>query len=96
MKNKYVLAQYLILLPCKQLSCYASWQKPSLHDLLAPFVQMERAPARGYYDAGPGMAMIRRLLDQMGGNMSVESTEAEGTTKHVVLSSNLQRHGKRA
>ena len=56
-----------------------------LRDLFAPFVQVDGSYTRKYQGAGLGLAVVKRLVDQMGGNISVESSHGEGTTVHVVL-----------
>ncbi|WP_051822449.1 PAS domain S-box protein [Desulfonatronum thiodismutans] len=56
-----------------------------LKDLFAPFVQVDGSYTREYQGAGLGLAVVKRLVDQMGGNISVESFPDEGTSVHVVL-----------
>ncbi|WP_045217170.1 ATP-binding protein [Desulfonatronovibrio magnus] len=56
-----------------------------LSSLFAPFVQVEGSYTRKYQGAGLGLAVVKKLVDQLGGNISVESTEGEGTAVHVTL-----------
>jgi len=59
--------------------------KEVLDSLFKPFVQGSRGYARQYQGAGLGLSICKRLVDLMGGNISVESNEGEGTTFYVVL-----------
>ena len=53
--------------------------------LFAPFIQ-EHDDARSQYNGtGLGMAIVKKLIDLMGGDITVESTLGEGTTFTVVL-----------
>ena len=53
--------------------------------LFAPFIQ-EHDDARSQYNGtGLGMAIVKKLVDLMGGEVSVESTLGKGTTFTVVL-----------
>lgn len=53
--------------------------------LFAPFIQ-EHDDARSQYNGtGLGMAIVKKLVDLMGGEIAVESTLGEGTTFTVVL-----------
>lgn len=56
-----------------------------LKDLFAPFVQVDGSSTREYQGAGLGLAVVKRLVDQMGGNISVESSPGEGTSIHEAL-----------
>ncbi len=56
-----------------------------LKTLFQPFVQVDNSYTRRYQGAGLGLAIIRRLVDLMGGNISFESTEGQGTTVYVSL-----------
>jgi PAS domain S-box-containing protein len=56
-----------------------------MDSLFKPFVQVDGSYTRSYQGAGLGLAIVRRLVELMGGNISVESTEGQGTTVHVVL-----------
>lgn len=53
--------------------------------LFAPFIQ-EHDDARSQYNGtGLGMAIVKKLIDTMGGEITVESTLGEGSTFTVVL-----------
>ncbi|MGE4420980.1 MAG: PAS domain S-box protein [Pseudodesulfovibrio sp.] len=51
-----------------------------LHDLFQPFTQVSGGYTRQYEGAGLGLAISKRLIDLMGGSLSVESNEGKGTT----------------
>ncbi|EFI34887.1 PAS/PAC sensor hybrid histidine kinase [Desulfonatronospira thiodismutans ASO3-1] len=53
--------------------------------LFDPFVQVEDYQTRKHQGAGLGLAIIRRLTQLMGGNISIDSTEGEGTAVYVAL-----------
>ncbi|WP_291321810.1 PAS domain S-box protein [Desulfonatronospira sp.] len=57
-----------------------------LSDLFKPFVQVDGSYTRKYQGAGLGLSLVKRLVDLMNGNISVESEVDRGTTVHVVLS----------
>lgn len=56
-----------------------------LDSLFKPFVQGSMGYSRQYQGAGLGLSICKRLVDLMGGNMSVESSPGEGSAFHVVL-----------
>lgn len=57
-----------------------------LDDIMAPFVQAESDYRRRYQGAGLGLAITKRLVELMGGNMSIVSEEGRGTTVYCCLS----------
>ena len=57
----------------------------SLDDLFKPFVQQDSSITRKYQGAGLGLTIVKRLVELMGGNISVESVPDEGSTFHVLL-----------
>lgn len=59
--------------------------RETLDTLFEPFTQGSSGYARQYQGAGLGLSICKRLVDLMGGNMSVESTPGEGSAFHVVL-----------
>ncbi|MFO7931700.1 MAG: response regulator [Desulfosalsimonas sp.] len=56
-----------------------------LETLFQPFVQVDGTYTRKYQGAGLGLAIVRRLVELMGGNISIESTYGKGTAAYVVL-----------
>ncbi|NCC25475.1 MAG: response regulator [Deltaproteobacteria bacterium] len=54
-------------------------------DLFQPFTQADGSMARRHEGAGLGLALVRRLVEMMGGTISVESEVGRGTSFHVVL-----------
>lgn len=53
------------------------------------FAQAHDGYAKGYQGAGLGLAICKRLASLMGGNISIASTEGEGTTVHFCLTFDL-------
>ena len=56
-----------------------------LGDIFEPFRQVENSLTRNYQGAGLGLSIVHRLVDLMGGTITMESTLGEGTSAHVVL-----------
>jgi PAS domain S-box-containing protein len=56
-----------------------------LKDLFKPFVQVEGSYTRKYQGAGLGLAIVRRLVELMRGNIYMESVLGEGTEVHIAL-----------
>ncbi len=57
-----------------------------LGDIFEPFRQVEDSYTRNYQGAGLGLSIVQRLVDLMGGSVTIESTPGEGTSVHVFLS----------
>jgi PAS domain S-box-containing protein len=53
--------------------------------LFKPFVQVDGSYTRSFQGAGLGLAIVKRLVDLMGGRVSLSSAVGEGTTVHVLL-----------
>ncbi len=66
-----------------------------LPHLFTPFFQVEGSYTRKYQGAGLGLAIVRRLVDLMDGEISMDSELGEGTTVYVVvpMSRPAQAHG---
>jgi PAS domain S-box-containing protein len=56
-----------------------------LDDLYSPFHQGENAIVRKYGGVGLGLSMAKKLMDRMGGSISVDSIVDEGTTVVLML-----------
>ncbi|MDP3431249.1 MAG: response regulator, partial [Desulfomicrobium sp.] len=56
-----------------------------LKDIFEPFIQVDGSHVRTHQGAGLGLAIVRRLVDLMHGQLSIESTPGEGTTVGVTL-----------
>ncbi|WP_291323309.1 ATP-binding protein, partial [Desulfonatronospira sp.] len=56
-----------------------------LSTLFKPFVQVDGSYTRRHQGAGLGLSLVKRLVEMMNGNISVESEVGRGTTVHVVL-----------
>lgn len=59
--------------------------KEFLQQMFEPFVQEKRDARTTYQGSGLGMAITKRLVDMMGGTISVESKADQGTTFTVDL-----------
>jgi CheY-like chemotaxis protein len=55
------------------------------------FTQADGSLSRRYGGAGLGLGIVRRLVQLMGGNLSVASTADEGTSVHVCLELGVAR-----
>jgi PAS domain S-box-containing protein len=56
-----------------------------LRRLFTPFSQVDEGYARGHQGAGLGLSICKRLVELMGGNMSVVSEQGAGTTVAFAL-----------
>lgn len=56
-----------------------------LKDIFEPFVQGERSYTRCYQGAGLGLAIVRKLVRILGGEMVIDNTVGNGTTVYVSL-----------
>ncbi|SDB56391.1 two-component system, NarL family, sensor histidine kinase EvgS [Desulfonatronum thiosulfatophilum] len=56
-----------------------------LGDLFKPFTQVDVSYTRSFQGAGLGLAIVRRLLELMNGNLCAESVLGKRTAMHVVL-----------
>jgi len=53
--------------------------------LFNPFTQVDMSTTREYGGVGLGLAICKRIMDHLGGSISVESTEGEGSAFWFVL-----------
>ncbi|WP_126376307.1 ATP-binding protein [Desulfovibrio ferrophilus] len=56
-----------------------------IENIFEAFTQVDGAHARRYKGTGLGLGIVRRLMELMAGEISVESTEGEGTTVYLTL-----------
>jgi len=62
-----------------------------VHRLFQPFTQAESSTTRRYGGTGLGLYICRRLVELMGGSITVESEANRGTGMHVELSMPIHR-----
>ena len=65
--------------------------KENLNKLFTPFFQGDSSVTKKHGGAGLGLAICRQLCDQMGGEISVESTLEEGSVFTVTVPTHLQK-----
>jgi CheY-like chemotaxis protein len=56
-----------------------------LKDIFEPFVQGERSYTRCYQGAGLGLAIVRKLVKILGGEIAIDNTSNSGITVYVSL-----------
>ncbi len=56
-----------------------------IKDIFEPFNQVENAYTRRFQGAGLGLAIVRRLVALLGGELDIDSTEGQGTTVYLSL-----------
>ena len=56
-----------------------------LKNIFQPFVQADQGARSQYKGTGLGMAIVKELLDRMGGTIQIDSVENQGTSIHVVI-----------
>ena len=56
-----------------------------LKNIFLPFVQADQGARSQYKGTGLGMAIVKELLDRMGGTIQIDSVENLGTTIRVVI-----------
>jgi len=56
-----------------------------LKDIFEPFVQGEQSYTRCYQGAGLGLAIVRKLVKILGGEMAIDNAAGNGTTIYVSL-----------
>lgn len=56
-----------------------------LNDIFEPFIQVDGSCVRTHQGAGLGLAIVRRLVDLMDGQIQIESVQGEGTSVAVTL-----------
>ena len=56
-----------------------------LKNIFQPFVQADQGARSQYKGTGLGMAIVKELLDRMGGTIEIDSVENHGTSIHVVI-----------
>ena len=68
----------------------------SREEIFEPFRQVQGGMARHYSGTGLGLAICHRLAQALGGSLSVESVEGEGSTFTVTLPLELADRGDRS
>ncbi|WP_078716462.1 ATP-binding protein [Paucidesulfovibrio gracilis] len=63
----------------------------ALPHLFEPFMQEDNTYTRRHQGAGLGLSIVKRLVDLMGGRITVESTPGHGTTFTIILRFPLDR-----
>ena len=56
-----------------------------VEDIFKPFVQADKGPRSSYRGTGLGMAIVKNLVDRMGGDIDIDSEVGVGTTVTVSL-----------
>lgn len=56
-----------------------------IDEICRPFIQVSNDFTRSHQGAGLGLSIVRRLIDTMGGTLTFESTEGQGTNVYLVL-----------
>ena len=59
--------------------------KNFLKNIFHPFVQADQGARSQYKGTGLGMAIVKELIDRMGGTIQIDSVENQGTSIHVVI-----------
>jgi len=58
-------------------------EEDKLEEIIKPFTQADSSITRTYSGTGLGLTIVKRLVDLMGGNACIESTEGQGTTVYL-------------
>jgi signal transduction histidine kinase len=53
--------------------------------VFADFYQVDASETRHFGGLGLGLALVRRIIDGMGGDASIEAAPGEGATVHLIL-----------
>lgn len=69
-------------------------QSDQIDKLFQPFVQIENSYTRKFQGAGLGLSIVRRLVQFMGGHITMDSMPGEGTEVHVMLPLKLKQNCK--
>jgi signal transduction histidine kinase/CheY-like chemotaxis protein len=60
--------------------------------IFQPFTQLEQGPTRKHGGTGLGLSIVRRLVQQLGGELNVESDSGQGCIMYVNIPVDVMKH----
>ncbi|MEL6898908.1 MAG: ATP-binding protein, partial [Planctomycetota bacterium] len=67
--------------------------RDKLETIFQPFAQADNSVSRQYGGTGLGLSISRSLASALGGNLTVDSREGDGSTFHVTIDPHLDKDG---